>query len=193
MKIAVWVLSAALATAASAGEKRSDFGGTWVLVPEKSEMEQVRPGLRNIRVTGGPVTTTGSAPEPLPDPSPAGFITDLRLEITQAEDRIRVVRRFTLEGRMDLVTQEFTFDGGRCLNVASDGRGEFASRSEWKKGKLLNSGTQTIADGAAREEHNVREEFSLSRNRKTLTVKTLIATPRGLVKLKQVFAPDPQP
>jgi hypothetical protein len=94
---------------------------------------------------------------------------------------------------MDLVTQEFTFDGGRCLNVASDGRGEFASRSEWKKGKLLNSGTQTIADGAAREEHNVREEFSLSRNRKTLTVKTLIATPRGLVKLKQVFAPDPQP
>lgn len=193
MNIVVWLLSAALALAAPAGEQRADLGGNWALVPDKGEMEQVAPGLRNLQTDDGRVTVVDGAPPPLPDPSPAGFLSDLRLEITQSEDRIRIVRRYTLDGERKTVTQEFAFDGSRCLNPASDGRGEFASRSEWKKGNLLNAGIQTIATGHGRVEHNVREEFSLSRDRKTLTLKTLIATPQGIVKLKQVFVPDRVP
>ena len=193
MNIVVWFVSAAMALAAPTAEKRADLGGNWALVPDKSEMEQVAPGIRNLHIDAGPVTIAKDDPPPLPAPSPAGFMSDLRLEITQTEDRIRIVRRYTLDGERGTVTQEFAFDGSRCLNLGSDGRGEYESRTEWKKGKLLTAGIQSIATGHGRVEHNVREEFSLSRDRKTLTVKTLIATPEGMVKLKQVFIPDREP
>lgn len=193
MNIVVWFVSAAMALAAPAAEKRADLGGNWALVPDRSEMEQVAPGIRNLHIDAGPITVVEDAPPPLPDPSPAGFMSGLHLEITQTEDRIRIVRRFTLDGERRTVTQEFAFDGGRCLNLASDGRGEYASRTEWKKGKLLTAGIQSISTGHGRVEHNVQEEFSLSRDRRTLTVKTLIATPEGLVKLKQVFIRDREP
>ncbi|MBN2338463.1 MAG: hypothetical protein JXP48_07975 [Acidobacteria bacterium] len=98
------------------------------------------------------------------------------------------MHRYTLDGEMGAVTQKFSFDGSRCLNVGSDSPGEFSSRSEWEKKKFLTAGIETIVTGHARAEHNVREQLSLSRDRKTL-----IAPPVGMVKLKQVFAPDRQP
>ena len=94
-------------------------------------------------------------------------------------------RTFTLNGEDQNITQKFTLDGKENTNPASNGRGEFVSRSAWKNGKLINSWSQT--PDAQSYNTAMTEEYSVSRDGKTLTIKTTRTTSRGEVSSKQVF------
>jgi hypothetical protein len=117
----------------------------------------------------------------------AAQVENLILRIVQTANEIRVMRQFTADGREQEVTQKFALDGSQCINLASDGRGDFVSRTAWEKGKLINSGTETITAERQRIEVYIKEEYSISKNGEKLTIKTMRTTPRGIVKLKQVF------
>jgi hypothetical protein len=105
----------------------------------------------------------------------------------QNSAEVQTTRSFTVEGKTQTISQTFTLDGSEDTNPASSGHGLFVSRSTWKKNRLVNSGTQTSDTSRRDYEVQVREEYSLGKHGKTLTIKTLEVTPRGEMSFKQVF------
>ena len=116
---------------------------------------------------------------------PGGQIQNLALEVIQKDNEVQTTRTFTLNGEERNIAQKFTLDGHENTNPASNGRGEFVSTSAWKNGKLINSGSQT----SDAQDYNaaVTEEYSVSKDGKTLTIKTTRITSRGEINSKQVF------
>jgi hypothetical protein len=183
-------MGASLTGILPAEQKATELSGFWILDPGKSRVDQTTSALPRIRITGGVVTPTDS--DTTRDNAPlTGHIIvqpqNLTLQIVHTADEVRVLRRFTAAGREHSIAQTFALDGSQCLNPASDGRGDFASRSEWKNGKLINSGAGAIVTDGPRIEVYIREEFSLSKNGKKLTIQTMHTTPQGITKLKQEF------
>jgi hypothetical protein len=119
------------------------------------------------------------------DGTPGGQIRNLTLEIVQKNDGVQTTRTFTVNGEDQTIAQRFTLDGSENTNPASNGRGEFVSTSTWKNGKLINSGSQT--SDAQDYKTAVMEEYSVSKDGKTLTIKTTKTTSRGEMSSKQVF------
>jgi hypothetical protein len=184
------IIGAILAGIIPAAEKMVDLSGTYVLNPAQNQTNQTTPETRKISISGG----MGSAPIPAENDRvdssvelALGRVEDLTLQIVQTDGEVRVMRQFAADSERKAVTQKFALDGSQCINLASDGRGDFVSRSSWKKGKLINSGTQTITNQGPRTEVYVNEEYSISKNREKLTIKTMITTPKGVTTLKQVF------
>jgi hypothetical protein len=118
---------------------------------------------------------------------PADSIKNLTLQIVQTKNEVQTTRHFTVNGEEKAIVQKFALDGSQDINPASNGRGEFVSRSTWKKDKLINSGTETISIKDKSYEMSLNEEYSLSKDGKTLTIKTTRISPRGETKIKQVF------
>ncbi len=173
-----------------AGDKSSDLSGIWILDPDKSRVDQTTPALRKIRITGGLATSGVSDANGNTAPSAGQIITqsrDLTIRIVQTAAEVEIMRRFTAAGEDQAIVQKFALDGSQCFNRASDGRGDFVSRSEWKKGKLINSGIGTLTIDGPRMEIYIKEEFSISKNGKKLTIQTMHTTRQGITKLKQEF------
>lgn len=173
-----------------AGDKSSDLSGIWILDPDKSRVDQTTPALRKIRITGGLATSGVSDANGNTAPSAGQIITqsrDLTIRIVQTAAEVEIMRRFTAAGEEQAIVQKFALDGSQCFNRASDGRGDFVSRSEWKKGKLINSGIGTLTIDGPRMEIYIKEEFSISINGKKLTIQTMHTTRQGITKLKQEF------
>ena len=175
------------AGAAMASEKVVDLSGAWVLDLAHSEIVNKRPDIRKVDATtsrgyrvGG--NEGGSSTEEFMHPTET-----VRLSIQQTEGEVQTMRQFTRAGQAQAVTQKFALDGSQCLNVASDGLGEFVSRTNWKNEKMINSGTQTITVGSRRTEISVTEEYAISKDGKKLTIKTTSINPEGITKLKQLF------
>ncbi len=184
------LIGASLTGVLTAEDKAVDLSGIWILDPDKSQVDQTTPALRKIRITGGVVTSGDSDANENNPPSTGQIIAqayDLKIEIVQTATEVRIMRRFTAAGEERAIAQKFALDGSQCFNPASDGRGDFVSRSEWKKGKLINSGTGTMTIDGPRIEIYINEEFSISKNGKKLTIKTMHTTPQGITKLKQEF------
>jgi hypothetical protein len=119
---------------------------------------------------------------------PRGQMQDLRLEIVQTENDVQTTRRFAVDGEDQTITQKFLLDGSESRNPGSNGRGEFVSRSTWKNGKLVNTGTQNSSTRGQSYSSTVKEEYSLSKDGKVLTIKTTRMNPRGgETSFKQVF------
>jgi hypothetical protein len=184
------LIGAILAGIIPAAEKAVDLSGTWVLDPAQNKTNQTTPRIREIRISGG----IGSAPIPEENDSvdsgvelELGRVEDLTLQIVQTDSEVQIMRQFTTDSERKAVPQKFALDGSQCINIASDGRGEFVSRTSWKKGKLINSGTQTITIQGPRTEIYINEEYSISKNREKLTIKTMSTTSKGVTTLKQVF------
>ncbi len=188
-----------------AAEKEASLSGTWVLDVAHSKSSHTDPGIRKINVisTRGGVTL-GGGEDPnggnnddgnvTPGESPAGgYIENLTLLIVQTDRELQVTRRFISAGQERTIPQKFALDGSQCLNLASDGRGEFESRTNWQGGKLINSGTETITIREPRAEISLKEEYSISKNGEKLTIKTTSTTPRGVTTLKQVFNKSQKP
>ncbi len=189
-------IGASLAALLPAKDRPVELSGFWILDPNKSQIDQTTSATPNIRITGGMTPSTDS--DTNSDNAPfAGIIIeqmhDLAIKIVHTTAEVQILRRFTAAGREHSIAQKFALDGSQCFNPASDGRGDFVSRSEMKKGKLVNSGTSTITVGGPRIEINITEEFSISKNGKKLTIKTLHATPQGIIKLKQEFLRQDEP
>jgi hypothetical protein len=120
---------------------------------------------------------------------PQEQMQDLRLQIVQNDTEVETTRTFTVNGEDRTVKQKFALDGSENANPASSGRGQFVSKSTWKNNRLVNSGTQTSSTRGEDYETQarVKEEYSLSKDRKTLTIKTTTMTPRGEMISRQVF------
>ncbi|MBN1567422.1 MAG: hypothetical protein JXA73_06220 [Acidobacteria bacterium] len=184
------IVAANLAGILPAEDPVADLNGTWILDAKKSQIKQTTPELRKIRITSG-IGTVGRPNErdgnsPVAEPL-IGQVANLTLKIIQTADSAQILRQFTADGRDQSVAQKFALDGSQCFNPASDGRGDFVSRSTWEKRRLINSGTETITAEGPRTEIYIKEEFSLSKNGKKLTLKTMRTTPRGVTTIKQVF------
>jgi hypothetical protein len=182
------IAGVSLAGAAMASEMVVNFSGTWVLDPAHSELVNKRADIRKLDVTTNRGYSVGgnegsSRPEEL-SMHPAEILT---LSILQTDSEMQTMRQFTTEGQAQAVAQKFALDGSQCLNVASDGMGEFVSRTNWKNGKLIISGTQTITQGGQSIEISVTEEYSISKDGKKLTIKTTSITGEGITTLKQAF------
>lgn len=185
-----------LATAGMAGlvpgaKQTADFTGTWMLEPDRTQIEETSPDIRELDVDMGgskPKASGESDLVPVPHTVLLDLPQTLTLHIVQTDTELHTTREFANYGEKRILVQKFKLDGSQCLNLASDGNGEFVSRSNWKNGTLLHSGSQTSAQGIPRTEFYVQESYSLSRNRKTLTIKTMRTSPRGVVTLKHVFS-----
>ncbi len=118
---------------------------------------------------------------------PREEMKNLSLQIIQKDDEVQMTRTFSMSGEDRTINQKFSLDGSENTNPASNGRGEFVSRSTWKKGKLINSGTQTSGEAGRNSDVSLTEEYSLSKDGKTLTLKTTRTGLRGEMSLRQVF------
>ncbi len=205
------------AVSVPAVENKTDLNGTWVLDPARSDSQVRRSGrIGDIPGLGGGYPGTIGLPgiiglpgstypgtgypsgrragrypgDPGDEPDermPREAIKDLSLEIVQKEDFVQTARKFSINGEERTISQKFSLDGSEDTNPASNGRGEFISRSTWKNGKLINSGTQSSRETARDSEMSVKEEYSLSKDGRTLMIKTATTGPRGETILKQVF------
>jgi hypothetical protein len=184
-----------LTVVAPALGKVVDLSGTWVFDPAHSSLRFTSEEPQKITVDtsgikGGRIysensdvqNSGGSSEE-----SPGERVEKAVLLINQIDNELQITRQITIGGKAQTVIQRFMLDGSQCLNVASDGRGEFVSRSDWKNGSLINTGTQTRTDRGQRTEISILEEYSISKDRTKLTVKTKSVTPRGVTTQNQVF------
>jgi len=196
------IAGASLAVIPPAAEKVVDFSGTWVLDPAHSESWNTDPYIRKFGISGG---VSGGVVNDWPDgsarvdgnsPSEESLLQwmDLSMLIIQTDREMQTTRQFLVNGKEErTIVQKFTLDGSQCINIASDGRGEFVSRTRWNKDKLTNSGTQVMTTGKVRTEISVQEDYSLSQNGKRLTIRTRSVTPAGATTLKLVYSRQLKP
>jgi hypothetical protein len=181
------IVGASLAGVLPAAEQAQNLSGTWILDPDRNQMAITSPEIRKIRIsTGGEIPDTNNV-EAIPEISSSSLMANLTMRIVQTDSEVQIMRQFTIDGEKKAVAQKFALDGSQCINLASDGRGDFVSRTNWEKNKLVNSGAQTIIERGHRAQIYVKEEYSISKDGKKLTIKTQNSTLRGLIKLKQVF------
>ena len=184
------IIGAILAGIMPAAEKVVDLSGTWILDPAKNQTNQTTPSIRKIRISRGRVTPR------IPDENDS-VDSSVESALGKRERSYSANRpdRWRSADPAPIHNRQRTEDGSSEIRagwqpvhkLASDGRGEFVSRTSWKKGKLINSGTQTITIQGPRTEIYVNEEYSISKNREKLTIKTMSTTPEGVTTLKQVF------
>jgi hypothetical protein len=179
-------ISIVIATAAG---KTVDFSGIWILDPTSTLVEQTTPEINQLHVQGPNIPQISDTDKP--QASSKNTFRELsriqNLQILQTESEIQAIRRFLDNGQERTILQKFKLDGSQCLNLSSDGRGEFASRSSFKNNKLIHSGSQTLFQREQRVESYVVEEYSLSKNGKKLTIKTSATGSEGVAKIKQVY------
>jgi hypothetical protein len=176
---------------AAAAEKSIDFSGTWTIDPTQTQVKQISPEIGKLGVEiNNPkhpsVTETTQRQMPISNAFPI-VLNAPTLQILQTANEIQIIRQFSEGGRERTIMQKFKFDGSQCLNVASNGQGEFASRSNWKNNKLIHSGSQTVFQQEQRAESYVQEEYSLSKNGKKITIKTTATGLNGVTKFKQTY------
>lgn len=184
------ITAASLACIAPAAEKVANLSGVWTLDAAQSQLWNTSLSPRKIKITTGneyPESRGENNSDAFLIELPEARMENLTLLITHTDDELQTIRKFTIEGEEKAVVQKFLLDGSQCINVASNGQGEFVSRTNWKKNKLINSGTQTLAMGFQRTEIPVEEEYSISKDGKKLTIKTTSFTSQGVAHLRQVF------
>jgi hypothetical protein len=187
------IVAVILAGIARAAEKSVDFSGIWTLDPAHSKLWHTRPGLPKPKITIG-----NTRPDNRDTKDDGGFLNELpetriqnlTLTIAQTDGEVRTMRQFTIDGEKRSVVQKFLLDGSQCINVASNGQGEFVSRTRWSENKLISSGSQTTIVGEHTAEMPAEEEYSISGDGKKLTIETSIITPRGVTHLKHVFTKE---
>ncbi len=110
---------------------------------------------------------------------------EMTLFITQSEKELKVTRTYHFDDRDLNVTQIFSLNGNDNINMMGMGQGEFFSKTTVEKGKIVNLGTQFMS--TPERTIAVKEEYSLSNNGQTLTLKTERTTAQGGNSSKMVF------
>lgn len=146
----------------SAGaQEKPNLSGTWVLDKEKSDPPMGMGGR-------------------------GGFNPDVTLIIEHQEPVLKIKRIVKTERGEQVQEQVFTTDGKENKNPGMRG-GEFRSKTQWDKGKLVTKGTQTIESPMGTMELEITETRTLSEDGKTLIIETRTVTPQGERTRKQVF------
>jgi hypothetical protein len=197
-------------------EKKVDLNGTWALDPARSDSggqtqrtnrtgtyPSTQGGIAGILLPrigipgmGIPGSRTGrrypggSGGDDKGEPEermPQAQMQNLTLQIVQTDIEVQTTRQYTLHGEDQTITQKFSLDGLENTNPASNGYGEFISRSSWKNERLVNSGSSNSSISGEGFERPMKEEYSLSKDGKTLTIKTTRTTSKGDTNSKHVF------
>lgn len=185
------MMAACLSTAALASGKPVDFSGTWVLDKSKSDMGR---GGHGGRMGGRGMGNPGEQPSDRSSggaqgegmPGGRGMRNmDQTLVIHQSDTSLQIERQFTGNGDTHSMTQVYDLTGKPSTNQM--GRGSFSTTSTWKNETLVSEGTQSMSTQSGNFDMKVKEEMSLSKDGKELTIKTTRSTPRGDRTSKLVF------
>ncbi len=202
-------------------QKKVNFSGTWILAKSKIDQAPVgqmgRGGMgrgggggggRGGGGRGGGIPGGGYPGGGYPgggrsgggrggnDPGEASQVTDSDLVIDHTVTELKVTRKVNnASGGEREFVQIFKLDGSESVNPAPAASGELRTRTSWDKGKLVTLGTQqpSGSNDAARLDIVVKQEFSLSKDGKTLTVKTSRSMTRGQVTTTQTFTRQTDP
>jgi hypothetical protein len=155
----VVALAALVASAALASQNPPDFSGSWVLNRARS---------------------AGAAKDRLAAP-PEGEPQNLVLDIEQTATQVTIVRR---GGAADPIV--LVFDGSEVRSKGPRG-GVATSRSRWQGRVLLTETRREVTGPSGVYAVTTRDERSLSEDGRTLTLKSVSATPRGEVTRTLVF------
>jgi hypothetical protein len=192
------------ALAAQKVQKKVNFSGTWVLDTSKSSQKATMQGgggmgrgggfpggyPRGGRTGGG--RTGGGRPgggggENVPGATSQAAYSILVIEHTA--DALKVTSKTSSAEGGEQLTQVFRLDGSESVNPGFLSGGEVRSRTSWDKDKLVTLGTQraTRAGRSGGQDIVIKQEFSLSKDGKTLTVKTTETTAREQINSKEVY------
>ncbi len=195
--------------------KKVNFSGSWVLDTGKSKVERSTPQ------GGGPVSMgrgggypgggypPGGNPPGGGNPGggnpgggrrgggpPAGpeIMRYGTLVIDQSDGELKITRQPDAGdvGRQELV-QVFLLDGSESVNPVSPEGGELRSRTSWDKDKLVTLGTQGMPDSGIAEKTVIKQEITISKDGRTLTVKTTATGAGGGYTAKEVYARRSEP
>ena len=188
----------ALAVMAMAADKATDLSGTWVLTKTERSISPMGGGGEGGpgdmggggRMGGGGMGGGGRrggqrGQGPAADNSYE--VQDLQLTIAQSASDIKIDRKWSRDGDQKSLQQTYLLDGSENRNPDDLGRGEISSRAKWHKGNFVIEGNQQVAAGNREVAMPVKQEFSLSKDGQSLTLKTTRNTPMGLLTIKQVF------
>jgi hypothetical protein len=189
-----------LALAAQKVQKKANFSGTWILDTSKSSQKTAMQGgggmgrgrgfpgggyPRGGRTGGG--RPGGGGGENVPGmPSQTTYSI---LVIEHTTDALKVTNKTGNAEGGEQLTQVFRLDGSESVNPGFLSGGEARSRTSWDKDKLVTLGTQRAsrAGRGGGQDIVIKQEFSLSKDGKTLTVKTTETTGREQVNSKEVY------
>ncbi len=181
----------------AAADKAVDLSGKWTLDnAEESFIPQTPPhdvatggsipGTGGGRRGGGGDTypgAEGSWPTPRKSPTPQ----DLTLTIVQNVSEITFERQWTQNGQPQSAKESFTLDGRESLNRNGAGNVDVKSKTRWRKNGLVIDSVQHISAGKRPMQVRVRQELSLSKDGRQLTVTTSTESTRGQLVNRQVF------
>jgi len=190
----VGLISGSFAWAAAGAAKKVNLSGTWILDKDKSKIEQ------NMSSGGGGGMGRGGMGRRYPGGGSQGggrgggregtgaLQLDSSLVIEHTEDALKVTHKLdSSNAEQQPFIQTFKLDGSESVNAASATGGEIKTRTSWDKEKLVTLGSQSMSTRSGGAETVLKQEFSLSKDGKTLTVTTTLTTPRGEAKAKEIF------
>jgi hypothetical protein len=172
-------------------QKKANFSGTWVL---KKVKNSASPGSQPGRgggmrrgggypgggYPGGRTGGGGGQGGGRQGGGGAGSIPgigapteDSQLVIDHTDSALKVTHKSSSSEGGREYTETFLLDGSESVNPGFSGGGEMRSRTSWDNNKLVTLGTQQMSrSGGAASDVVIKQEFSLSKDGKTLTFKT---------------------
>jgi hypothetical protein len=183
-------------------QKKANFSGTWVL---KKVKNSASPGSQPGR--GGGMRRGGGFPgggrtggggrqgggrqggEGTRSIPGMGVPTqDSLLVIGHTDSALKVTHKSSSSEGGGEYTEIFLLDGTESVNPGFSGGGEMRSRTSWDNNKLVTLGTQQMSRSAsAASDVVIKQEFSLSKDGKTLTFKTSRTANGRSASLEETF------
>jgi len=213
MKQISWVLTvimAFLVLPSSAVEQDVNLSGTWILDREASDINSASGLMEREDFAGRPIQDIGisgreSRIGPLPGDRPGGGAMpkkppegnfpgksnwedlELTLIITQSQEELKIIHKYTYEYEDKHITQTFSLNGGHDYNVMRSGRGRFFSETTLGRERVINQGMHEVSSPAGDRTTALREEYSLTDNGESLILRANRSTPEGELLSRMVF------
>ena len=185
-----------LAAAGAAADKPVDLAGAWTLDKTEENFIPMSPsdeGPMGGGMPGGGGRRRGSGDTypgsegSMPIPRKSATPGDLSLTIVQSPSEITLERHWTQGGQLRTARESYTLDGKENMNRDEAGRVELKAKAKWRKNGLVIDGVQQISTGNRTMEIRIKQELSLSKDGRQLTVTTSRESTRGQIVSKQIF------
>jgi len=111
---------------------------------------------------------------------------EIIIEQTASELKVKHLPAAGSEEEQEFV-QLFLLDGGESVNPSMPPGSEFRSRTRWNKDKLVTLGTEGPPNEGVAARMIIKQEMELSRDGKTLTVKTTYSGSAGGLNSKAIY------
>jgi hypothetical protein len=205
------LLASTIIVAAEKG-KKVNFSGTWILDQSKTDRGAVggRGGMGRIgggrggSIPGGGRTGGGGRnPGGSPtggrrggggNPAEIAQMKDASIVIEHSDSTLKVIHKVADSGEGPReYEQTFMLDGSESANRMGARNAELKSRTSWEKDKLVTLGTMQPegSGGMARSTIIYKQEMTLSKDGKTLTLKIRVTTPGEQITTTETFLRQP--